>query len=79
MELLAAVVVFGACMGGMAVGVIFADKRLQGSCGGVAIRDADGEALSCGACVRQEAELCPTDDPLVRLSQITHPNPRHHR
>jgi hypothetical protein len=38
----------------MAVGVIFKRPCLRGSCGGAEIFDADGEALSCGACPRRK-------------------------
>ena len=49
MELvLISVVVLGVAMALMAVGVIFSDRRLRGSCGGAAVLDADGEPISCG-------------------------------
>jgi len=79
LELLAAVLIFGVCMAGMGVGVIFAGRSLRGHCGGGTVHDADGDLVSCGVCDRQEADLCPSDEPLVRLSQITHPDPLHHR
>lgn len=79
MEVLLTMAVFGVAMGGMALGVLFSDRSLRGSCGGPDVVTADGDHLSCGACPRQEAEVCPSDDPLVRLAQVTHPNPRHHR
>ena len=75
MEILATIVFFGACMGAMSVGVLFSGRELKGSCGGVAGLDD----LSCGVCERQAAELCPSEDELVRLAQLTHPNPIHHR
>ena len=78
MEVLLSIVVFGLAMAGMAVGVILSDRSLKGSCGGEAHLGPNGEALSCGACPKQEADLCPSDDPLVSLAQISHPNPRHH-
>lgn len=79
MEFVATILFFGLCMAGMAVGVIFSDRELRGSCGGVAIHDADGDALSCGACVRDDQGVCPSDEPLVKLAQIGHPDPKHHR
>jgi hypothetical protein len=78
MEVLLSIVFFGLAMAGMAVGVILSDRSLKGSCGGVQHVGPDGEALSCGGCAKQEAEMCPSDDPLVGLAQIAHPNPRHH-
>ena len=78
MEVLATIVFFGLCMCGMAIGVMVSGRRLRGSCGGDAVVGPDGQQVSCGACPKKEAEVCPTDDPLVALSQIAHPNPRHH-
>jgi hypothetical protein len=34
----------------MAVGVIFSNRALRGSCGGPAILDPDGDPISCGNC-----------------------------
>jgi hypothetical protein len=42
----------------MAVGVIFKRPCLRGSCGGAEIFDADGDALSCGACPRRKEREC---------------------
>lgn len=79
MEVLLAIGLFGVCMGAMALGVMMSGRALRGSCGGPKVLGADGEALSCGACPRKESEVCPSDDPLVALAQIAHPNPdRHH-
>ena len=45
-----AAVVFGGVIVGLAVGVIFANKPLQGSCGGLAnMRDENGKPM-CMAC-----------------------------
>lgn len=46
----------------MAVGVLFKDRRLRGSCGGPDILDPDGEPLSCATCPnRKETE---EDEPI---------------
>ncbi len=79
MELLLAVGVFGTAMLGMGIGVVLSDRSLRGSCGGPDVVTAAGEHLTCGACPRNEADVCPSDDQLVRIAQIAHPNPRHHR
>ncbi|MFK7896080.1 MAG: hypothetical protein AB8G23_09610 [Myxococcota bacterium] len=44
-------VIFGAAMAAMAVGVIFSDRRLQGSCGGT------GKDCSCSAKAREDCAL----------------------
>lgn len=41
---------FALIMTAMAVGVIFRNKALRGSCGGPTILDPDGEAITCGDC-----------------------------
>jgi hypothetical protein len=78
MEILLAIIVFGLAMAGMGIGVILSDRTLRGSCGGADHVGPGGESLSCGGCAKQQADLCPSDDPLVRLAQISHPDPRHH-
>jgi hypothetical protein len=67
---------FALAMVGMSIGVIVSNRTLAGSCGGIAALE-DGQS-SCGACGKKAAEMCPTDDDLVRLAQIAHPNPSHH-
>ena len=79
MEILLAIGVFGVAMVGMGLGVVLSDRSLRGSCGGPDVVTADGDPLSCGACPRNEASVCPSDDPLVRLAQAAHPDPKHHR
>ncbi|MEZ4317496.1 MAG: (Na+)-NQR maturation NqrM [Myxococcota bacterium] len=76
MELVLAVGLFATAMAGMSLGVIVSNRKLQSSCGGVAA--LDGAESSCGACGKKAAEMCPSDDDLVRLAQIAHPNPAHH-
>lgn len=78
MEVLIATLVFALAMAGMGIGVIVSNRRLRGSCGGPDVVTASGETLSCGACPKNQAELCPSDDPFVKLAQIAHPNPREH-
>ncbi len=44
----------------MAVGLIFKNRCLRGSCGGSEVFDADGEPLTCSACPkRKERERLP--------------------
>ena len=76
MEFLLILGLFALAMVGLSLGVILNDRALSSSCGGVAV--IDGAEPSCGACGKKEAALCPSDDDLVRLAQIAHPNPTHH-
>ena len=50
-QYLAALLVFGLVIAGMAVGVIFSNRRIKGSCGGLsAMSDEFGQPLcECGA------------------------------
>ena len=79
MEVLLAIGLFGVCMAAMGLGVIVSGRRLRGSCGGDSVHDPTGEALSCGACPKKQVQVCPSDDPLVALSQSSHPDPSKHR
>ena len=58
---LAAITVFGLVMAGMAVGVIFSNRRIKGSCGGLSTMSNElGEPMcECGAAPGScgEAEL----------------------
>lgn len=48
---------FATIMTAMAVGVIFSDRCLRGSCGGQEIWGPDGDLLNCDSCpVRREGE-----------------------
>jgi hypothetical protein len=49
--ILAAVLVFGVVMAAMAVGVIFSNRQLQGSCGGT------GRDCTCDDTTRADCEL----------------------
>ena len=70
MELILATAIFGVAMGAMSIGVMLNGRRLRGSCGGPEVVTGTGEALSCGACPKKEAEVCPSDDPLVVHSAL---------
>lgn len=53
---LAALAIFGVAILGMAVGVIFSNRRIKGSCGGLAgMRDADGHT-ACDLCTHPSEE-----------------------
>ena len=72
-EILATLLVFALCMAGLGVGIILSQSGLRGTCGSDPILNKKGEALTCGACPKKEAEVCPSDDPLVALAQIGSP------
>lgn len=42
--------VIGAAMVAMAVGVLFSNRCLRGSCGGPDVVGPDGESLTCATC-----------------------------
>ena len=74
MELLATLLVFGLCMAGLGMGVLLSQRGLRGTCGSDPILNKKGEAVTCGACPKKEAAVCPSDDPLVALAQIANPS-----
>jgi len=77
-ETIIAVLLFSGFFAAMSIGVMVSGRKLKGSCGGDTVMDASGNPLSCGACPKKEQDICPSDDPLVRLAQIGNPNPKHH-
>lgn len=48
--LVASVLVVGASIAAMAIGVMMKRPCLRGSCGGPEVRTAGGESLSCATC-----------------------------
>jgi len=64
MELvLIAALFIGAAMLAMAVGVVFGNRCLRGSCGGPEVLGPDGEPLTCDACPQRpvaEGDANPT-------------------
>jgi len=74
LEFLATLIVFGLCMAGLGVGVLLSQRGLRGTCGSDPILNKKGEAMSCGVCPKKEAEVCPSDDPLIALAQIGNPS-----
>ena len=51
-----ALVLIGAGVLAMAIGVIFRRPCLRGSCGGKAITTPDGERLSCATCPNRQRD-----------------------
>ena len=50
------IVVFGLAIAGLAIGVIVSNRRLKGSCGGLAnLRDSSGRTM-CDACTNPSPE-----------------------
>lgn len=54
MVALLAIGIIGLAMLIMAVGVIFNNRCLRGSCGGVGVRGPGGELLTCDTCPRRD-------------------------
>ncbi len=52
-EFFAALVVFGLVITGMAVGVIFSDRRITGSCGGL----GNGNCVCKNPCEKRQARM----------------------
>lgn len=81
--LILTIVLFALAMTGLAIGLIVKGTVLQGSCGGamdkVNAAFGDHDAAGCGVCSKKTAELCPSDDEFVRIAQLAHPDPLHHR
>ena len=62
--MLLTVVVIGLAMLAMAVGAIFSNRCLRGSCGGPEILGPDGEPLTCDTCpLREKAKSVGTSSP----------------
>ena len=49
-------VIMGVAMTLMAVGIIFGNRCLRGSCGGPDVLGPDGEPLSCTTCPHRKSE-----------------------
>ena len=54
--LLASVVLVGASVAAMAIGVMFHRPCLRGSCGGSEVRLPSGESLSCATCPNRKSK-----------------------
>lgn len=57
--LLLTIAVIGIAMLAMAVGVLFSDRCLRGSCGGPDVLGPDGESLNCDTCPLREKPARP--------------------
>ena len=78
MEFVAAFVIFGLAVLGMSVGVLFSDRKLQGSCGGVA---GDGTTLGDCLCERKKKDMCASDEgnELIKVAELGWPKRKLHK
>jgi hypothetical protein len=58
--LLASVVLVGASVAAMAIGVMFRRPCLRGSCGGPEVKTAGGEGISCATCPNRKNKHPPS-------------------
>ena len=56
MEIIVAIVVFGLVFAGLAIGLLLANKPLQGSCGGLNQLDGQDSCQLCGKTAEEKAE-----------------------
>lgn len=57
--ILASLVLVGASVAAMAIGVMFRRPCLRGSCGGPALKTASGEGISCATCPNRKGQPTP--------------------
>ncbi len=55
--ILLSIIVVALVMLAMAVGALFSNRCLRGSCGGPEVVGPDGQAISCGVCPRRSTNL----------------------
>lgn len=60
--LLASLVLIGASVAAMAIGVMFRRPCLRGSCGGPEVRMASGEKISCVTCPNRHRPAAASDE-----------------
>ncbi|MBT3219920.1 MAG: hypothetical protein HN348_12595 [Proteobacteria bacterium] len=73
MEIVFALGIFALSMIGLGIGILIKGKAISGSCHSAAVHGPD----KC-ACGRKDREMCPTNEPLVALAQISYPDPKRH-
>lgn len=71
---LLAIGIIGLAMLVMAVGVIFKNRCLRGSCGGAGVRGSGGELLTCEACPRRDEAECAEAPGPTRQSPVDYRN-----
>jgi hypothetical protein len=60
--LVASLVLIGASVAAMAIGVMFRRPCLRGSCGGPEVRTAGGEKISCATCPNRKRRAAAAED-----------------
>ena len=56
---IASLVLVGASVAAMAIGVMFRRPCLRGSCGGAEVKTAGGDSLSCATCPNRKNKRAP--------------------
>ena len=72
MEILLAVAVFAVAVAAMSLGVLLSGRKLSASCGGRSGEGAEDLGADC-VCARKTADICASDDELVKLAEIGNP------
>lgn len=72
--ILAAIVVVGVLFAGMAIGVIFSNKPIKGSCGGLANLGMKGDCEICGG----NRDKCESQQEQPKAAELAH-EPRRRR
>lgn len=68
LTVLIALAVFVLVVTGMAVGVIFSNREIKGSCGGLANLQSQGGEAYCDVCGAPSADICQLDETKAEAS-----------
>ena len=70
MQAIFALIIFGLAVAGMAIGVILSNRRIKGSCGGIAsLQESQGESVACSMCSNPSDECRELKEAVERKRQ----------